>query len=144
MSQINHLRRAVYILRNAFAEEIAEDKEWSYNLKNWTIQICVSEEDIETVCAYKVINNSTDWSNWIILEMNMGKSDDAKPNMSMRSMIDLLIENDTERFQNDPDDCLHNWLYMREEGWDGYNSWGVYDLHEELTKRGLLKGKTNV
>jgi hypothetical protein len=145
MSQKQHLLRAVQILRNAFQQEINDNYEWSYNLKHWTIQFYVSDDDMESVCAYKVHDKVTDWSDWIVLELRNRKLEEVgKHNMSMTQMIELLVANDERRFENDPDDCLHNWIYMREFGWDGYTSWRYYDLFEELHKRGLLKRKENV
>ena len=47
MSKISHLWRAVQILRDAYDDEIKDTLEregqWTWNLKNWTIQFY--EED---------------------------------------------------------------------------------------------------
>lgn len=67
MSTKNHLLRAHNIIWGAFDDEIAEQGRWSYNLKNWTMDYTI-EPDYESVIAYKVKNNSTDWSDGVILE----------------------------------------------------------------------------
>jgi len=67
MSQINHLKRIVQILRDNFGKDINEDFDWSWNLKNWTINF-VTDYDYESVTAYKVKDNLTQWNDFIILE----------------------------------------------------------------------------
>jgi len=67
MSTIQHLKRAVQILRDANEDEINESESWSWNLKNWTIQF-TNEEDYRSVVAYKVQDNLTNWSQYITLE----------------------------------------------------------------------------
>jgi hypothetical protein len=63
-----HLLKAVEILKNRYKHEIYEG-DWSYNLFNWTITISVNEENDNwyDVVAYKAKNNSTDWSDFIVL-----------------------------------------------------------------------------
>jgi len=80
MSKRNHLKRAVKILRDNFASEIDEDcdpyahdenypsNDWTWNLKNWTIQFC-KEKDCESVVAYKAKDGLTDWSDYVTLEL---------------------------------------------------------------------------
>lgn len=74
MSQLNHLKRAVSILRDAFEDELREDKDWYYNLKHWTINIYDSDE-VKSVIAYRVDQklNLTDWSNYVIIEKSVCK-----------------------------------------------------------------------
>ena len=67
MSQLRHLKKAVQILRDRYADEIRENYEWSWNLKGWTIQF-VTDYDFESVTAYKVKNGNTNWSDYIKLE----------------------------------------------------------------------------
>lgn len=74
MSQLNHLKRAVKILRDAYENEIAEHGDWYYNLKHWTINFVENQYE-ESVVAYKVKqnNNLTDWSDYVIIEKRVSK-----------------------------------------------------------------------
>ncbi|MBU3613198.1 hypothetical protein [Polynucleobacter sp. MG-27-Goln-C1] len=72
MSTISHLKRAVEILRSNFCDEIEEELtsnsgQFTWNLKNWTIQF-YEEECHKSVTAYRVENNLTNWSDYITLE----------------------------------------------------------------------------
>jgi hypothetical protein len=71
MSIKNHLKRAVKILRDKHEDEIngycAESGQWTWNLKNWTIQF-YKAEDYESVVAYRAKNELTNWSEYITLE----------------------------------------------------------------------------
>ena len=67
MSTIKHLRKASNILYNNFDIQIIRDGDWTYNLKNWTINFIV-EPDYESTTAYRVIDGKTNWSDYIILE----------------------------------------------------------------------------
>lgn len=77
-----HLIKAVEILKNRYKGEIYEscwfdsddeDSElypqgdWSYNLTNWTIQISSDDSKSYHVVAYRVKDNCTDWSDYIVL-----------------------------------------------------------------------------
>jgi len=67
MSRMNHLRRAVQILRDRYEDEIAEELYWTWNLKNWTIQF-TTDYEYKSVVAYKAENELTNWSDYITLE----------------------------------------------------------------------------
>lgn len=67
MSKINHLKKAVKLLREKFDHEITEDLYWSWNLKNWTIQF-TNDEDYQSVVAYRAVDGHTNWSEYITLE----------------------------------------------------------------------------
>ena len=68
MSTRNHLKKAVRILRDNFEDEIKFEWDWSYNLKNWTINF-LTDDDAESVTAYKVKDGKTQWSDYITLEL---------------------------------------------------------------------------
>ena len=70
MSTIKHLKRIVKILRDNFEDEIIDHVDWTYNLKNWTINF-MTEEDGESVTAYRVIDDLTNWSDYITLELRV-------------------------------------------------------------------------
>lgn len=70
MSTIKHLKRIVKILRDNFEDEIIEHVDWTYNLKNWTINF-MTEEDGESVTAYRATDDVTDWSDYITLELRV-------------------------------------------------------------------------
>jgi len=67
---MNHLRKAVEILKRRYAGEIYDSGEWSHNLWNWTVTICINEEDETSydVVAYRAKNNVTDWSDYVKLD----------------------------------------------------------------------------
>ena len=67
MSTRNHLKRIVQILRDNFEEEIRETYDWTWNLKNWTINF-VTDYDYESVTAYRAKDEVTNWSDYIVLE----------------------------------------------------------------------------
>ena len=67
MSTINHLKRAVNRLRECYEDEITQSGDWYWNLKNWTINI-IEDTHYQSVTAYRVKDNSTDWSDYITLE----------------------------------------------------------------------------
>jgi len=71
MSKTRHLRRAVKILRYNLEDTILDDLDtegqFTWNLKNWTIQF-YKESDYESVVAYACKNQTTDWSDYITLE----------------------------------------------------------------------------
>jgi len=67
MSTVNHLKRAVQILRNHHEDEINYDGDWTWNLKNWTINFVV-DTYYESVTAYRAKDGLTDWSDYITLE----------------------------------------------------------------------------
>ena len=67
MSTINHLKRAVQILRDHHEHEINESGDWYWNLKHWTINFIV-DTHYQSVTAYRVKDNLTDWSDYITLE----------------------------------------------------------------------------
>jgi hypothetical protein len=68
MSQINHLKRIVHILRDNFRDDIETTLYWTWNLKNWTIQF-TTNYDYESVIAYKAKDELTLWSQYVELEM---------------------------------------------------------------------------
>ena len=72
MSQRNHLKRAVKIIWNKYSDEIREYQDWTWNLKNWTINFYVKPH-YESVVAYKAKNGLTDWSDGIYLEQRKAK-----------------------------------------------------------------------
>jgi hypothetical protein len=63
---MNHLLKAVEILKEKFKHEIYEG-EWSYNLWSWTITIDTEDENNYHVVAYRAKNNVTDWSDFVVL-----------------------------------------------------------------------------
>jgi hypothetical protein len=67
MSTFNHLKRAVQILRDNHEQEINESSDWYWNLKHWTINFIV-DTHYQSVTAYRVQDNLTDWSDYITLE----------------------------------------------------------------------------
>ena len=67
MSQRNHLKKIVQILRDNFDHDIKATFDWSWNLKNWTINF-ISDYDYENVTAYRVKDNVTQWNDFIVLE----------------------------------------------------------------------------
>jgi len=72
MSQRNHLKRAVKILWNNFENDIRKSHEWTWNLKNWTLHFYIVD-DYESVVAYSVKEETTNWSNGIYLEQRQRK-----------------------------------------------------------------------
>lgn len=62
-----HLIKAVEILKHRYKGEIYDDGDWSYNLTNWTIQISTADDKFYDVVAYRVKDNCTDWSDYIVL-----------------------------------------------------------------------------
>ena len=66
MSTIKHLKKCADILWNHFDDEIREEKDWYWNLKNWTINFTLYD-DSETIVAYKCKDDKTDWSTYIVL-----------------------------------------------------------------------------
>lgn len=62
-----HLSKAVEILKERYKGEIYDCGDWSYNLTNWTIQISTENDTIYDVVAYRVKDNCTDWSDYIVL-----------------------------------------------------------------------------
>lgn len=62
-----HLIKAVEILKERYKGDIYANGEWSYNLTNWTIQISTDDDLSYSVVAYRVNDNITDWSNYIVL-----------------------------------------------------------------------------
>ena len=67
MSTVKHLKRAVQILRDCHENEINESGDWYWNMKCWTINFIV-DTHYQSVTAYRVKNNLTDWSDYITLE----------------------------------------------------------------------------
>jgi len=71
MSKTRHLRRAVKILRYNLEDTILDDLDtegqFTWNLKNWTIQF-YKESDYESIVAYACKDETTDWSDYITLE----------------------------------------------------------------------------
>lgn len=74
MSTINHLRRAVKILRDAFEDEIADDGDWFWNLKHWTINFYETEVE-KSVVAYRVNQelNVTQWDDYVVIEHSVAE-----------------------------------------------------------------------
>ena len=67
MSTKNHLKRIVNRLRECFDHEIQDSYEWSWNLKNYTLMF-TNDDDYQSVVAYKVKDNITQWNDYITLE----------------------------------------------------------------------------
>lgn len=98
MSKINHLKRAVKILRENFSNEIEEDcnpyaydenylsNDWTWNLKHWTIQFC-KDKDCESVVAYRAKNDLTDWSDYITLEVHKSTWKEAGKTIAFRGEL---------------------------------------------------------
>ena len=66
MSQFAHLQKIADILWNNFDDEIRETGDWYWNLKNWTFNF-VHEDDYESITAYKVKDNTTQWSDYVVI-----------------------------------------------------------------------------
>jgi len=64
---MNHLIKAVEILKERYKGEIYEHGDWSYNLWSWTITITTEDENNYHVVAYRAKNNTTDWSDYVVL-----------------------------------------------------------------------------
>lgn len=65
---MNHLLKAVEILKEKFKHEIYDSGEWSYNLWSWTVKIDTEEdENTYNVVAYRAKDNVTDWSDFVVL-----------------------------------------------------------------------------
>lgn len=63
---MNHLLKAVEILKEKFKHEIYEG-DWSYNLWSWTVTIDTEDENNYHVVAYRAKDNVTDWSDFVVL-----------------------------------------------------------------------------
>lgn len=64
---MNHLLKAVEILKEKFKHEIYNSGEWCYNLWCWTVMITEEEDDTYRVVAYRAKDNVTDWSDFVVL-----------------------------------------------------------------------------
>ena len=64
---MNHLLKAVEILKEWYKGEIYKDGDWSYNLWSWTINISTEDDNNYRVIAYRAKDNTTDWSDYIVL-----------------------------------------------------------------------------
>jgi hypothetical protein len=67
MANIKRLNRIKDILYNRYIDEIIYEGDWMYNLKSWTFNF-VEETDFRSVVAYRVIDNETQWNDFIVLE----------------------------------------------------------------------------
>jgi arginine decarboxylase-like protein len=67
---MNHLLKAVEILKRRYAGEIYDSGDWSHNLWGWTVTICINEDDETSydVVAYRAKDNVTDWSDYVKLD----------------------------------------------------------------------------
>ena len=66
---MNHLIKAVEILKERYKGEIYSWEEWSHNLWSWTITINANPDDDSQrdVVAYRARDNVTDWSDFVVL-----------------------------------------------------------------------------
>jgi hypothetical protein len=66
---MNHLIKAVEILKERYKGEIYAWDEWSHNLWSWTICIDANPDDDSQrdVVAYRARDNVTDWSDFVVL-----------------------------------------------------------------------------
>jgi len=68
---LKRLNKAVDILKERYKHEIYADHEWNHFLWSWTINIYTDEDDPDPkfykVTAYRALNNTTDYSDWIEL-----------------------------------------------------------------------------
>jgi len=64
---MNHLLKAVEILKERYKGEIYKDGDWSYNLWSWTINISTEDDNNYRVIAYRAKDNTTDWSDYSVL-----------------------------------------------------------------------------
>ena len=65
--QYNRLIKAVEILKERYKGEIYDSCDWSHNLWSWTITICSEDENNYDVVAYRAKDNTTDWSDYVVL-----------------------------------------------------------------------------
>lgn len=64
---MNHLIKAVEILKEKFKHEIYDSGEWCYNLWSWTVTIETEDDNTYHVVAYRAKDNVTDWSDYVVL-----------------------------------------------------------------------------
>ena len=67
MANLNRLNRLRELLWQKNDDKIRYEQEWSYDTFGWTIKF-IEDNDESSVIAYRIKNDKTDWSDYIVLE----------------------------------------------------------------------------
>ena len=67
MANIKRLQRFKELLWQRYDDRIRDEQEWSYDTFGWTINF-IEDNDESSVVAYRIKNDKTDWSDYIVLE----------------------------------------------------------------------------
>jgi hypothetical protein len=67
MASLKRLNRLRELLWQKNDDKIRYEQEWSYDTFGWTINF-IEDNDESSVIAYRIKNDKTDWSDYIILE----------------------------------------------------------------------------
>ena len=67
MASLKRLNRLRELLWQKKDDKIRYEQEWSYDTFGWTINF-IEDNDESSVIAYRIKNDKTDWSDYIVLE----------------------------------------------------------------------------
>jgi hypothetical protein len=67
MANLKRLNRLRELLWQKNDDKIRYEQEWSYDTFGWTINF-IEDNDESSVVAYRIKNDKTDWSDYIVLE----------------------------------------------------------------------------
>ena len=67
MASLKRLNRLRELLWQKNDDKIRYEQEWSYDTFGWTINF-IEDNDESSVIAYRIKNDKTDWSDYIVLE----------------------------------------------------------------------------
>ena len=67
MTSLKRLNRLRELLWQKNDDKIRYEQEWSYDTFGWTINF-IEDNDESSVIAYRIKNDKTDWSDYIVLE----------------------------------------------------------------------------
>ena len=67
MTSLKRLNRLRELLWQKNDDKIRYEQEWSYDTFGWTINF-IEDNDESSVVAYRIKNDKTDWSDYIVLE----------------------------------------------------------------------------
>ena len=67
MANLKRLNRLRELLWQKNDDKIRYAQEWSYDTFGWTINF-IEDNDESSVIAYRIKNDKTDWSDYIVLE----------------------------------------------------------------------------
>jgi hypothetical protein len=67
MASLKRLNRLRELLWQKNDDKIRYEQEWSYDTFGWTINF-IEDNDESSVVAYRIKNDKTDWSDYIVLE----------------------------------------------------------------------------